>query len=60
MKKHPVPKGDLDHMEAALREKLQECADHINENYNVEGLHRQFPTRFQELVDAEGDRLWHH
>jgi hypothetical protein len=59
-KKHPIQKEDLDDMERALRARFKECAKFINKNYDVEGLHKQFPTRFQELIDRQGDRLTHH
>ena len=59
-RKHPVPKGDLDDMEAALGAQLEEASEFINKNYDVVGLHKQFPTRYRELVKGEGDRLMSH
>ena len=59
-KKHPIPKGDLDDMEQASRARFKECAKFINKNYDVEGLHKQFPTRLQELIDRKGDHLTQH
>ena len=56
--KHPVSKfGSLDHMEEHVRQRLTECAEHINENYNVESVCRSWPKRMKELKDARGGRL---
>ena len=60
LKKHPLPKGDLDGMEVALRRTLAEGATFINENYDVEGLHSSFPKRVAELIRLKGDRLVQH
>ena len=38
---------------------LQECEDHINENYDVDGLCRSLPSRLAELKKVKGDRLSH-
>ena len=38
---------------------LQECEDHINENYGVDGLCRSLPSRLAELKKVKGDRLSH-
>ena len=55
---HPVKKADsLDRMEAELREKLQECARHINTNHKVASLCLSFPDRISKLKGAKGERL---
>jgi len=58
-KRHPVPKADIDTMEATFRNNCRDCMDWINSKYNVSGLHEKFPERIQELIDNEGDRLPH-
>ena len=58
-KRFPVPKDDLDVMEAAFSANCTECMAWINGRYDVEGLHQKFPVRLQELVDNGGDRLSH-
>ena len=59
-KEHPIPEGDLDDMREALSARLPASADFVNENYDVQGLRKQFRTRFQELGRLEGERLTHH
>ena len=39
------------------RSRLKTCAAYIGENYNVEGLCRESPTRLRQLKEAEGDRI---
>ena len=39
--------------------RLKEIALDINENLNVEGLCWKFPGRVNEVIDREGDRLFH-
>ena len=60
MKKHPLPRGELDDMEDALRGLLADAAKHINQNYDVVGLHSSFPDRLRDLVARKGDRLTQH
>lgn len=60
MKKHPRPKASLDEMEADLRATLVKCAKHINENYDVEGLHKSLPDRIAKMIQLRGDRLVQH
>ena len=58
MKKHPLQKGKgIAAMEQQLRERLGDCAAHINANYDVDGVCRAFPARLQEVVVAGGERL---
>jgi hypothetical protein len=37
--------------------RLREICQHVNSNYDVEGLCRKLPQRLQLLVDAKGDRI---
>ena len=37
--------------------RLREICQHVNANYDVEGLCRKLPERLQLLVDARGDRM---
>ena len=37
--------------------RLRSICQHINANFDVEGLCRKFPERVQLVVDAEGDRI---
>ena len=60
MKKHPLPRGGLDDMDDALRGLLADAAKHINQNYDVVGLHSSFPDRLRDLVARKGDRLTQH
>jgi len=60
MKKHRIPKGGLDDMEATLRKTLAECAAHIEKNYDSEGLHMAFPERIDKLIKRQGERLTEH
>ena len=56
--KRPISEaGGLDGMEERVRERLSECARHINENYDVESVCRSWPETMRMLRDAEGDRL---
>ena len=41
----------------AYRSRLKTCAAYINDNYNVEGLCHDLPTRVRDLDEAEGDRI---
>ena len=36
---------------------MRAIARRINEEYNVEGLCREFPGRIQQLIDLGGDNL---
>ena len=57
-KKHPVAKGaGVADMERQFRAILEQCAQHINAEYDVGGLCKAFPTRLRELIAAEGERL---
>jgi len=38
-------------------QRMRTIAAYINENYDVDGLCREFPDRVQELVDRKGERL---
>ena len=59
-KKHPVAKGaGVADMERQFRAILEQCAQHINAEYDVGGLCKAFPTRLRELIAAEGERLSH-
>ena len=56
--KNPLPKsGDLDRLEKRVGLRLGECAKHINSNYNVDSVCRNWPTTMQKLKDRRGDRL---
>ena len=46
-------------MERQFRAILEQCAQHINAEYDVGGLCKAFPTRLRELIAAEGERLSH-
>ena len=59
LKKHPISKGNLDTMQAELRQKLAECARFINKHYEVADLHKSFPKRLKELVRRKGGRVTH-
>ena len=60
MRRRPIPKtGSLDSKEAVLRERLRECAAHINARHDVVGLCHAFPKRLKELRRAKGARLRH-
>ena len=37
--------------------RIKRICQSVNDHHDVEGLCRQFPSRLQQLVDAEGDRL---
>ena len=37
--------------------RLRGICQHVNANYDVDGLCRKFPERLQKVVDAEGDRI---
>ena len=56
---HPFSRsGSLDVQEAKLRVVLKECCQHINAQYDVDGLCHGFPERLRKLVDeTKGDRL---
>ena len=56
--KHPISTaGGLECMEERVRERLKECARHINENYDLESVCRGWPDTMRKLRDTEGDRL---
>ena len=58
LKDHPLQKGrGLESLRKQLVSTLSDCADHINKNYDVDGLSRCFPRRVKALVDAKGERL---
>ena len=42
---------------AAFGERMRAIARRINEEYNVEGLCREFPGRIQKLIDLDGGNL---
>ena len=42
---------------AAFAARLRAACAHVNANYNVEGLCREFPSRIQQLIDHKGGRL---
>ena len=42
---------------AEFSSRLRAIAQHINNNYDVDGLCRGLPKRLQLLIDAEGDRI---
>ena len=42
---------------AEFKTRMKEICQHINDNYDVEGLCRQLPRRLQELREKEGDRI---
>ena len=37
--------------------RLKQAAQHVNENYEVAALCREFPGRLDELVELKGDKL---
>ena len=37
--------------------RLKQCAQHVNDTYDVESLCRDFPQRIDELIEREGNRL---
>ena len=52
-----TPKVD-DNLKLFVR-RLKECERHINANYDVDGLCRKSPSRLNEQIVANGDRLKH-
>ena len=38
-------------------ERLKRCTQWVNDNYDVEGLCRGFPSRLDALIEKKGDRL---
>ena len=42
---------------AAFSARLREVVRKVNDEYNVEGLCRELPTRVESLYDAEGGKL---
>ena len=44
---------------AAFYARLQQCEDHINATYNVEGLCNGFVKRLEDLKARQGARLRH-
>ena len=59
-RQHPVPKGDLNDVEATLCKTLRDCAALINNTCDVEGLRSDFPKRFADLIRLKGDCLENH
>ena len=58
LRKHPfLRSGTLDVQEGRLRSLLQKCEDHINSNYDVDGLCHRFSTRLQQMINKDGERL---
>ena len=49
--------GGLDRMEERVRERLAECARHINENYDLKSVCRRWRETTRTLRHAECDRL---
>ena len=37
--------------------RLKGICQHINDNFDVEGLCEELPYRIQEIIEAEGDRI---
>ena len=37
--------------------RLRAICQHVNANFDVEGLCKKLPERLQKVVDAEGDRI---
>ena len=56
--KHPIPmRGGLDHMEELVPLRLEACAKHINQKYNVKSVNRSWPKTMQQLKKKKGERL---
>ena len=63
MEKRPLRKGKgIAMMEQQVRDRLRDCGEHINENYDVDGLCRALLTRlqgaFSAKVAAANARTW--
>ena len=60
-RKHPLKKGaGIEAMQGEFRGVLRECAQYINQHYEVDKLCRSFPERLAELANtAKGGRLNH-
>ena len=57
-KKHPFKESPNVNTTYALFAKLlKECEAHINQNYDVDGLCKSFPSRIEALLKTRGDRL---
>ena len=60
MKKTPLEKGvGLEQMQKDFQANMKEAVRHINENHDVDGLCRSFPSRVAELKAAKGGRIKH-
>jgi hypothetical protein len=52
-----TPKKPWTETREAFGERLRAIARHINTQYRVDDLCREFPGRIQQLIDVEGDNL---
>ena len=52
-----APKKPWTETREAFWERLRAIARHINTQYRVDDLCREFPGRIQQLIDVEGDNL---
>ena len=55
--KKTLPKCPWDEGEAAYAKRLKSAATYINENFNVDGLNREFPQRAAAIALAGGGRI---
>lgn len=52
-----APKRAWTETAEAYHSRLKKCAAYCNENYDVDGLCKEYPWRLQELLKRDGDRL---
>ena len=52
-----TPKKPGEESREAFGDRLRAMARHINAEYEVENLCREFPSRIQKLIDAGGDNI---
>ena len=52
-----TPKKPWTETREAFGERLRAIARHINTEYHVDDLCREFPGRIQQLIDVDGDNL---
>ena len=52
-----MPRQPWTETEEAFGVRLRGICDHINANFDVEGLCNRLPTRVEMVIDAEGGRI---
>ena len=58
LSKHPVPKlANMDRVEELVGLRLAECAQHVNDNLDVDAVCRGWPKAMRMLKASGGDRL---